>query len=268
MGFASAVVTPATAVVDVGLRHPRPDRLDPIAKLGRDPLHRAVLGAQLRPQRPNQSDRLFLLPRRIPTRRRLPRRDRSCHADRPDHEAIVLLLAYTGVRWGEMAALKVGSVNLMRCRLDIYEVIAEVRGKQVTDTVKNHERRSVPFPDFLVPALSTLMVGKSLNSQIFVGETGQPVRVSTFRPRAFAPAVKRCQVVDPLFPTITPHDLRHTAASLAISAGANPKGVQTMLGHASAAMTLDTYADLFPDDLDAVASALSESTFSENWGQK
>lgn len=41
-----------------------------------------------------------------------------------------------------------------------------------------------------------------------------------------------------------------------------------MLGHASAAMTLDTYADLFPDDLDAVASALSESTFSENWGQE
>jgi len=51
-------------------------------------------------------------------------------ADRPDHEAIVLLLAYTGLRWGEMAALKVGSVNLMRCRLDIYEAIAEVRGKQ------------------------------------------------------------------------------------------------------------------------------------------
>jgi hypothetical protein len=45
---------------------------------------------------------------------------------------------------------------------------------------------------------------------------------------------------------VTPHDLRHTAASLAISAGANPKAVQTMLGHASAVLTLDTYADLFP----------------------
>lgn len=54
----------------------------------------------------------------------------------------------------------------------------------------------------------------------------------------------------------TVHDLRHTAASLAISAGANVKAVQNMLGHASAAMTLDTYADLFPDDLDAVAGAL------------
>ncbi|MFI5782699.1 tyrosine-type recombinase/integrase [Nocardia sp. NPDC051570] len=55
---------------------------------------------------------------------------------------------------------------------------------------------------------------------------------------------------------ISPRDLRHTAASLAISAGANPKAVQTMLGHKSAAMTLDTYADLFPDDLEAVADRL------------
>ena len=55
---------------------------------------------------------------------------------------------------------------------------------------------------------------------------------------------------------MTPHDLRHTAASLAIRAGANVKAVQRMLGHASAAMTLDVYAGLIPDDLDQVAAAL------------
>ena len=47
---------------------------------------------------------------------------------------------------------------------------------------------------------------------------------------------------DPTFPAGAPADLRHTADSLAISAGANPKVVQRMLGHASAAMTLDVYA--------------------------
>jgi integrase len=52
--------------------------------------------------------------------------------------------------------------------------------------------------------------------------------------------------------------LRHTAASLAVSAGANVKAVQQMLGHASAAMTLDVYAGLFGDDLDAVADRLDE----------
>lgn len=66
--------------------------------------------------------------------------------------------------------------------------------------------------------------------------------------------------IDPTFPAaLTLHDLRHTAASLAISAGANVKAVQRMLGHASAAMTLDTYADLFDDDLDAVADSLDKA---------
>ncbi len=58
---------------------------------------------------------------------------------------------------------------------------------------------------------------------------------------------------------MTLHDLRHTAASMSISAGANVKAVQRMLGHASAAMTLDIYADLFDDDLNAVSDRLDEA---------
>jgi site-specific recombinase XerD len=54
----------------------------------------------------------------------------------------------------------------------------------------------------------------------------------------------------------TPHDLRHTAASLAVSAGANIKALQRLLGHASASMTLDIYSALFDSDLDAVAERL------------
>ncbi|MGX1749054.1 tyrosine-type recombinase/integrase [Glutamicibacter protophormiae] len=60
-------------------------------------------------------------------------------------------------------------------------------------------------------------------------------------------------------PRVTPHDLRHTAASFAVSPGANVKAVQRMLGHSSAAMTLDVYAELFDDDLDGVAVALNEA---------
>nr|WP_278045031.1 tyrosine-type recombinase/integrase [Krasilnikovia cinnamomea] len=58
---------------------------------------------------------------------------------------------------------------------------------------------------------------------------------------------------------MTPHELRHTAASLAVAEGANVKAVQRMLGHASAAMTLDVYADLFEDDLDQVADQLDRA---------
>ncbi|MGZ4511374.1 MAG: tyrosine-type recombinase/integrase, partial [Mycobacterium sp.] len=65
-------------------------------------------------------------------------------------------------------------------------------------------------------------------------------------------------------PRVTLHDLRHTSASLAVSAGANVKAVQRMLGHASAAMTLDIYAELFDDDLEAVAVALDEARSRES----
>ena len=77
------------------------------------------------------------------------------------------------------------------------------------------------------------------------------------------------QKADKSFPRVTAHGLRHTAASLAISAGANPKVVQRMLGHikhASAAMTLDMYADLFDDDLTAAAEKLSE-TVGKMWAR-
>ena len=87
------------------------------------------------------------------------------------------------------------------------------------------------------------------------GHYATPPGVSTW----FSGAVARCMKADDTFPRVTVHDLRHTPASLAISAGANVKVVQRMLGHASAAMTLDTYADLFTDDLDAVATLTTRS---------
>ncbi|MFF2349057.1 tyrosine-type recombinase/integrase [Kitasatospora sp. NPDC058115] len=73
------------------------------------------------------------------------------------------------------------------------------------------------------------------------------------RSAIFDPAVKAAGL-DGL--GLTPHKLRHTAASLAIAAGADVKVVQQMLGHKSAAMTLDVYGHLFPDRLDEVANAL------------
>jgi hypothetical protein len=94
------------------------------------------------------------------------------------------------------------------------------------------------------------------DESVFTAPAGGVLRVSTFRLRVFAPAVEKLVAATPDFPRVTPHDLRHTAASLAISAGANPKAIQTMLGHASAVLTLDTYADLFPDDLEVVSAAL------------
>jgi integrase len=170
---------------------------------------------------------------------------------------VVLFLAYTGLRWGEMAALKVRSLDMLRRRLEVTEAVSAPRGELVWSTPKSHHSRSVPFPEFLSELLARRCVGKQRDDLVFTGPDGGVLRSNNVRRRAFAAALRELQSGDTEFPTITPHDLRHTAASLAVSAGANVKAVQRMLGHASAAMTLDVYADLFDDDLDAVAVALN-----------
>ena len=172
---------------------------------------------------------------------------------------VVRLLAYTGLRWGEMAALHIGDADMLRRRVHIRQAVAEVRGRLVWSTPKSHEQRSVPLPAFLANELAALMVGKERGDLIFNAPEGGVLRVSHWRPRVFNAAVTRLTKTVKGFPRVTPHDLRHTAASLAISAGANVKAVQTMLGHASAVLTLDTYADLFPDDLEQVSAALDEA---------
>lgn len=201
---------------------------------------------------------------------RLPRitRDRRGYLTHPqvvelasqcgDYADLILTLAYTGVRWGESAALRARSVDLQRHRIVVDEAVVDVRGELVWGTPKTHERRSVPVPEFLVDRLAYRVAGKRHDDLIFTSALGVALRNGNFRRRVFQPAVTRCRAADPTFPVITPHDLRHTAASLAVSAGAHVKAVQRMLGHASAAMTLDVYADLFDDDLNSVATALGE----------
>ena len=97
------------------------------------------------------------------------------------------------------------------------------------------------------------MVDKGRDDLVFTDMRGGVLRNSNWRARVFEPTVRKCHKSDESFPSITPHDLRHTAASLAVSARANVKAVQRMLGHAKASMTLDVYADLFDADLDDVA---------------
>jgi integrase len=168
---------------------------------------------------------------------------------------VIRFLAYTGLRWGEMAALRVQDFDMLRRRVNISRAVTEC-GTLVWGNTKSHERRSVPFPASLTVELAALMVGKGREDLVFTGTRGAVLRGGNYRKRYFAVAVAACQKEDETFPTITPHDLRHTAASLAVSAGANVKALQRMLGHAKASMTLDVYADLFDDDLDVVADQL------------
>lgn len=174
------------------------------------------------------------------------------------HATLVLLLAYTGLRWGEATALRISCLNMLRMRLSVQENAVNVGGKIIVGTPKSHEARSVPYPAFLSEPIAKLCEKKQHTALVFGdGYTHQPHPDG--RRGWFVAAVAKSQADDKTFPRVTIHDLRHTAASLAVSAGANVKAVQRMLGHASAAMTLDTYADLFDDDLDGVSIALNHA---------
>ena len=165
----------------------------------------------------------------------------------------IAVLGLTGLRFGEFAALRVGKLDPVRHRLTVSQSVrvSVVGSQMVWTTPKTHRTRSVPVPPALTARLVDSAGGRDRNDLLFPAPMGGPIRLINWRRRVFDPACEAAGITG-----ATPHDLRHTAASLAIAAGANVKAVQQMLGHASAAMTLDVYAGLFPDDLDAVGRSL------------
>lgn len=173
-----------------------------------------------------------------------------------DKRTIVLVLGLTGLRWGELAGLQVGDVDFARRRLWVRRSATEVRGRIVVDTPKSAKWRQVVYPAMLDGPLRDACAGKSAGDLVFTGADGGYVR-RTHGPNTtsswFYWARKRAGIVGDM----TVHDLRHTAASLMVASGANVKAVQRQLGHATASMTLDVYADLFDDDLDAVGAAMN-----------
>lgn len=170
------------------------------------------------------------------------------------YSGLVRTLAYTGLRWSEIAALRVKRVRLERRELVIAEGMKDVNGVVSFSETKSHRVRVIPFPAALVPELAAAVAGKQPGDLVFTSPRGAPLRNGNFRRNVLDPAAARAGLAG-----LTPHELRHTAASLAVSAGANVKAVQRMLGHASAAMTLDVYADLFDHDHGDVAERLDEA---------
>ncbi len=168
-----------------------------------------------------------------------------------DSSLLIRFLALTGLRFGEAAALRVSRVDLLRRRIHVVQTVGEIGGHLSWGTPKTHATRKVPLSPALRDELVVHLAGRGPDDMVFTSPAGGVLLLGNFRSRVFDPALRTAGL-----PHFTPHDLRHTAASLAIASGASVKAVQSMLGHASAAMTLDVYAGLFPDELDAVADRL------------
>lgn len=169
---------------------------------------------------------------------------------------IVLVLGLTGIRWGELVGLQVRDVDLRRRRLWIRRNATEVQREIVVNTPKSDKWRQVVYPAMLDDDMRALCEGRKPDDILFEAPGGGYLR-RTHGPNTtsswFYWSKRRAGIEGQM----TVHDLRHTAASLMVKAGANVKAVQRQLGHTSAAMTLDVYADLFDDDLDAVGEAVN-----------
>lgn len=172
---------------------------------------------------------------------------------------IVWLMGTVGLRWGELAGLRVRCVNVLRSRLLIEEAATTNGGSVDVGATKTHEKREVVVPRFVMDKLVPLLEGKAPEEWVWQRENGQPMRRPTSELGWFDGAVTRCMAKDEAFPRLTLHDLRHVAAGLMVSSGANVKAVQRQLGHKSAVMTLDIYAALFEDDLEALGCRMEES---------
>lgn len=169
-----------------------------------------------------------------------------------ERRALVLLLGFCGLRWGEASDLRKEDVDVGERSLRIRSSIVWIKGKPVEGTPKSYEMRTLYMPLIVAEALAPILKRKKRGERVFSDPSGHPLHpqsASAVRGnRTWWPsALKRLGWDTDDWPS--PHDLRHTAASIAVHAGANVKGLQRMLGHASASMTLDVYADLFDSDL-------------------
>ena len=193
--------------------------------------------------RPNPKEKIFLTPAQVEELAAATYDDRQ--------QLVVYTLAYTGIRWGELAGLRVRDFDPLRRRLRIEQTIVDDNGRTLVKPPKDHEIRSVPVPQFLVEKVVACIQATGVEELIFTSERGHRLRNRNERRRWFDEAAGKIGK-----PELTPHGLRHTAASMAIAAGASVLSVQRMLGHSSATVTLDVYADLFEDDLDEVGERL------------
>jgi integrase len=158
------------------------------------------------------------------------------------YRALIYTAAYTGMRWGELAGLRVPHLDLLRETIDVIEALTEVNGLVQSGPTKTGKSRTVSIPRFLIDMLAEHLARfPSKDGFVFASKNGGPLRRS-FYPRQYKPAVERAG----LPPTLRFHDLRHTCAALLIAQGAHPKEIQERLGHSTIQLTFDRYGHLLP----------------------
>jgi integrase len=172
------------------------------------------------------------------------------------YRALVLVAAYGGLRWGELVGLRVRRVDLLHGRVTVAEQVAEVNGKLMAGPPKTEAgRRTVTLPAAAAVALAEHLAHfaePGPDGLVFPAPEGGYLRRSNFNRRVWQPATRAAGVEELRF-----HDLRHSAATLALAAGANTRELMERMGHTSPAVAL-RYQHVMAGRDQAIAAALDE----------
>lgn len=175
----------------------------------------------------------------------------------PRYRALILVAAYGGLRWGEAIGLR--RMDVDGARLTVTSQLQRIDDRWVRSAPKTAAgRRLVVLPDSIAAELAAHMATYTHDhpeALVFTNAQRNPIGPS-FRHNVWQPALARAGLIEvtrrsgrvPAYgkgPTF--HDLRHTAAALAIAAGAHPKAIQARLGHSSIGVTMNTYGHLIDD---------------------
>lgn len=184
-----------------------------------------------------QTPRIYLTPAEVKT-----------IADETSSESDMLaiyVLAYTGIRIGELLALRCQDVDLdARTIAVIRTQSVDLMGCVIETLPKGNRTRVVPLPANLTGPLARLSIGHDGDDYLFRAPRGGRWSVNNWRNRVWYPTLQAAGMSE--VEGLVIHSLRHSYASLAIKSGADVKTLQSVMGHASAVETLDTYADLWP----------------------
>lgn len=188
---------------------------------------------------------------------------------------LILFLGTTGLRWGEVSALRARDLDLdpEMPSVRVERAYAEVTGAGMQlGPTKTGEARTVPLMCDLLPQLQNRIDDAGgEDGLLFPSRDGTPLRNTNVTRRVLRPAAQRLaeSASTPReaerLASLGFHDLRHTAISLAIKLGCNVKTVQRIAGHATATVTLDRYGHLYPDDLHDVARGMSGLLMDTGW---
>ena len=181
---------------------------------------------------------------------------RARYRDRPPpYGLLVEFAAFTGLRAGETAALRVGQVDLRAGTVFVCRSASTVNGVVVEGEPKTRAgRRTVFLNRALGERLRAHLGDRVLDREghVFAAEDGRPLNYGTFYSVHFKPALR--EVFPERLHRLRFHDLRHTYASLLVEQGAHPKEMAELMGHSSVQITLDRYSHIMPH----MAAALAE----------